>query len=67
VAQNQSAGNKGGLFRRLLRLVLNKSGKDYLTSMTGGDAYWDRMLAAQRRVQEQHAGDGRTGPAAGIQ
>jgi hypothetical protein len=53
VTQNQTRPKKGGFFRRLLRLILNKSGQDYLEEMTGGDAYWDRVIAAQRRAQQQ--------------
>jgi hypothetical protein len=32
----------------LRRAVLGRSGWDYLKHYTGGDAYWDNMIAAQR-------------------
>jgi|SRR5947209_1737333 len=35
----------------LRRAVLGRSGWDYLKQYTGGDAYWDNMVAAQRQCR----------------
>jgi hypothetical protein len=45
----------------LRRVVLGRSGWDYLKQYTGDDAYWDNVVAAQRecRTPAAHAPVGR--------
>ncbi len=42
----------------LRRAVLGRSGWDYLQQYTGGDAYWDNMIAAQPRVPDTRCSAG---------
>ncbi len=42
-----------GLFQSMKRVLLNKSGEDYLNQLTGGSGdYWTRALAAQQQWHE---------------